>query len=327
MAEHNSDSAQAAKNSRQTGALQLAHFDDATALRLQHAFGDKTRVDDLLRLLFTQLRALCRTSGLEFTYAPLGLSYQLGQVHRHTAQYNLHYHDQALGTLTQYFSRAQNEQEIQTAEDLLSLALVPLRNALTLAAYAADTPATAREGDQATNVHTLPLQTASPTSAAQAQLSNEEQIALAEVAAVGTEQKSDALILVSLDGYAQMVRTHGEEWAHIIMSTVHHQIDDGLRSADGVYHIGDDLIAVLLPRTTLAQARQVADKVRVLVASLHLRGNQVDDQLTASMGISNAQQAQTAEQVMAQARQALQEARTAGDNQIVVFAAATAAEA
>jgi len=322
MAEHNSFQS-GASQARQISNLKLAHFDDATALRLQQAFGDKTQLDDLLRLLFTQLRALCRTSGMQFSYAPLGFELQLGQTQRHTAAYNLHYHDQPLGTLTQYFSRAQNEQEIETAEDLLSLALVPLRNTLTLATYQRDSATQTTSTD---NIHTLPIRAATNTgtNAGTAQLSSAEQIALAEVAVVDAEPKSDALILVGLDNYTQMLQAHGEEWAHIIMSSVHHQIEEGLRSADGVYHIGDDQIAILLPRTTLSQARQVADKVRVLVASLHLRGNNVDDQLTASMGISNAQQAQSAEQVMENARIALQQAQHSGSNAIKVYQQAPA---
>ncbi len=300
-------------------APQLLHFDDATALRLSHAFNEKTQVEDLLRLLFTQLRALCRASGMSYRHTEgavnLDLDFKFGQQQRHQAEYNLHYRDQALGTLTLYYARAQHEQEIETGEDLLSLTLVPLRNAVTIAVYQAQPQADADFAGAFAgqgNVHRLPV--------SQAGLSSEEEIALAEVAAGGTrEQKADALILVGLDGYTDMQQQHGEEWAHIIMTSVHQQINDGLRSADGVYHIGDDQIAVLLPRTTLSQAQQVAEKIRVLVASLHLLGNEVDNQLTASMGISNAQQAETAEQVMVNARAALAEARGSGANQIKVF--------
>ncbi len=306
MAEHNP-----ARAELNVAHLQLEHFDSATALRLSQAFGDKTQVDELLRLLFTQLRALCRASGLSYTYPSLALDYNFGQQHRHTAEYNLHYRDQPLGTLTLYYALAQHQHEIETAEDLLSLALVPLRNAVTIAAYQGEA-----QSHPYSNIHPLPVN----SRAKSPQLSSAEEIALAEVAAISDgEQKADALVLVALDNYAGILQRDGEEWAHIIMTSVHQQVSDGLRSADGVYHIGNDQIAVLLPHTTLGQAKQVAEKIRVLIASLHLRGNNVEDQLTACMGVANAVQGLSAEQVMANARTALADAQTAGANQINVF--------
>ena len=58
----------------------------------------------------------------------------------------------------------------------------------------------------------------------------------------------------------------------VTASSVHSQIKSGLRHADGVYQIADELIAVLLPNTTMQQASEVAAKIRILVSSLHLSG-------------------------------------------------------
>jgi GGDEF domain-containing protein len=100
-----------------------------------------------------------------------------------------------------------------------------------------------------------------------------------------------------------------------------------LRDADGVYHIGDDLIAVLLPNTTGGRAEDVAKKVRALIASLHLRdgggdgggGGELSQQLTACMGLADARTVATAEEVMDHAKQALRKAQTAGANQINIY--------
>ena len=75
----------------------------------------------------------------------------------------------------------------------------------------------------------------------------------------------------------------------------------------------------LLPRTTEAQAILVTQKIRTLVASLHLRSDTTDTQLTACMGVSSSLHAVTAEDVMANARIALAQARASGRNQLKVY--------
>ena len=102
------------------------------------------------------------------------------------------------------------------------------------------------------------------------------------------------------------------------MNSVHGQIKEGLRQADGVYQISDELIAVLLPNTSRKQATEVAEKIRVLVSSLHLSGG-VNDQLTACMGVSDAKLAATAEEVMANAKVALASAQNQGRNTIQAY--------
>ena len=262
------------------------HFDDRTALHLTQAFNQETSLDGLLDLAKSQLMALCGAYGLTFTHQSLDLDLQKGQLARHTAEYNLEAEGQHLGTLTIYFPRHQNEHEIQTCEDLISLAFTALRNQITLMSLQ-------RSPDQ-----TQPSESAS---------------------ALSNDEKADALVLVALDGYADMKARDGDEWSQVLMSSVHTQIKEGLRQADGVYQITEELIAVLLPHTTRGQAQEVAEKIRVLVASLHLSDADTDKQLTASMGISDAKLASTAEEVMANAKTALAAAKDQGYNTIQTY--------
>ena len=275
-------------------------FDEATALKLAQVFGQQSDLRELLRLLFVQMRAVCNSSGLHFINPDKTIEHHFGQSSGHHAEYNLHFRDQPVGTLTRYFSRPQQDQDIQTGEDLIGLALLPIRNAL-----------------QAPQSQVVAHAAASASTSG---LSVDEKIALAEIASPDQGQtKADTLILVSLDDYSLIAERDGSDWADILITSVHEQLTVGLRSADGVYHIGDDLVGVLLPRTTEAQAQQVAQKIRVLITSLHLGGKSEQAQLTASMGISSSAHGSTAEDVMANARIALAQARTQGPNQIKVY--------
>ncbi len=285
------------QTAKTTETANVVYFDDRTALQITQAFNQETELPELLDLLFGQLGAMTETRGLRFVYKPLGIDLNLGSRERHSAEYNLTFRDTPIGTLTLYFALTQHEQGIQTCEDLVSLAFVSLRNAVTL------------------------LELKNQPQAISTELTKEEAAHVAEVTALPTrkEANSDALVLVALDDYERILERDGEEWAHVLMSSVHEQIESGLRAADGVYHINDDLIAVLLPNTNLAQAEEVAKKVRMLIASLHLRGDTLSQQLTACMGVADATAAGTAEEVMDRARSALARARAEGSNQIEVY--------
>ena len=273
------------------------HFDDRTALHLTQAFNQENEVPSLLALLFSQLQALCGAHGLIYQNDGIDLECRMGKTAHHNAEYNLQFGDDDLGKLTIYFPRAQNEAELQTSEDLLALMFTALKNVVALAS--------AKQEAQ---------QNAAPAL-----------IPSKDVEELSKEEKADALVLLALDGYAEMVTQAGEEWAQILMTSVHTQIKEGLRQADGVYQISDELIAILLPNTSKDQANAVAEKVRILVASLHLTGA-TDGQLTASMGIADARLAKTAEDVMANAKIALAAARDSGRSSIQMYDASLASD-
>ncbi len=270
------------------------YFDDRTALHLVQAFAQEVELDALLKLLYSQLKATSELRGMQYVHQALSVDLSFGNQDRHTADYNLSFRELQLGKLILYFARRQSDESIQTCEDLISMAFPSLRNAVTV----------------------LELRGKAPQGITAA-----EQQTIAEVAPLTREPKTDALILLALDDYPDIKSRDGEEWAQILMSSVHEQIREGLRQADSVYHIGDDLIAVLLPHTTGSRAENVAKKIRMLIASLHLRGDEITEQLTACMGMSDATSAVTAEEVMEHAKIALATAQAEGRNQISIYRA------
>lgn len=265
------------------------NFDDRTALHLTQAFNQETEVPNLLGLLFSQLQALCGAHGATFVNDNLDLEIRLGKEAAHHLEYNLEFAESQLGVLTIYYLRRQSEPDMQTAEDLIALTFTALRNAITL-----------------TQIRSSEI--SPPTVAARAR--QEE---------LSREEKADTLLLMSLDGYHELKSASGHEWAQILMASVLSQIKEGLRGADGVYQISDELIAVLLPNTDLTQAERVGEKVRSLLSGLHLSGISANQELTACMGIADAKLAATAEDVMAHAKLALAYAQTEGQNNICAF--------
>ena len=279
----------------------LQHIDTATADALQQAFQEINALQPLLRLLFTQMRTLCQTSGLHFRQTASNIDLLFGQECAHHASYKLQFRGEYLGELTRYYKQPQRELDIETGEDLISLALLSLRNCVLM--Y--------EEDSQADLVTT-------------AGLSHAEQIALSEQlsprspAERGTHPH-DVLMLIGLDNLEAITAAGGTIWRDSIVRATFEQVSEGLRSADSVYLIGDDLIAVLLQNSSLAQARQVTRKVRTLISSLHLQDNHVEEQLTAGIGICSAKDAVSADDVLFNARTALAHARAAGRNQDRIY--------
>ncbi len=259
----------------------VVHFDDRTALHLTQALHHETRLAGVLELIFSQLHRLTGAQGLTFEPAP---------EHEETAQ------KLELGK-TAHHHVEYNLSVQDTAVGKLTIWF----------------PARKNEHEIQTCEDLLGLAITALRNA----------VLLERAQPAETEKpetvRADALLLITLDDYADMERADGLEWANVVMGTVHQQIKDGLRNADGVYQISDEYIAVLLPNTTVEQALAVAEKVRVLIASLHLRANDVEQQLTACMGLADARLAATAEEVMANAKVALGEAQAKGRNQIQCY--------
>lgn len=261
----------------------LRRIERDAALNLVQSIHQHLDPQALLDELWQQAAALTGATGLHYRHGGHGLDIERGHG-AHAASYTLSHHGSELGELTLRFQRRLNDSVLATAEDLLALAMPALRNAL--AHHRACAHATAGPGA-----------VANPT----------------PEDATGSD---DALVLVSLDGFDSIRSDHGETWAQSLIHTISEQIDEGLREADSVFQIDEGLLAVLLPRTSETAAVDVAGKIRVLIAGLHLRDGRLTSQLTACMGVAGARDAQSPEDVLERARAALVRAQREGASTI-----------
>ena len=269
-------------------------FDHGVAFNLVQAFHRHLDLADLLQAFFAQAHTLLGCSGICYRNPSDDIDSHLGERAAHTASYNLTYQDANLGELVFFFRSRVTEDTLSTAEDLTSLIMSPIQNAL---------------------LHRRALRAAEqlaprPKPPAKAKpLSNKKK----------KKYDDDTLVLISLDGFKTIRSRDGAEWAQALIHTMQDQIREGLREADGVFQIDDELLAVLLPRTSGKAALEVAKKVRVLIAGLHLRDGEVSSQLTACMGIAGTREAGNADEVLRQARLALQAAKREGTNSIELY--------
>ena len=98
-----------------------------------------------------------------------------------------------------------------------------------------------------------------------------------------------------------------------------------LRRIDTIARIGGEEFVVLLPRTGLQEAEQVANKLRSLVEQTEFPGGQGQPggQLTISVGVATLQPCETGADLIERADIALYEAKDRGRNCVITAAQAT----
>jgi diguanylate cyclase (GGDEF)-like protein len=274
----------------------IQFFEHSVALNLVQAFHRHLDLGDLLTLFFNQAAAIVQAVGVRYRNPDDAIDLEFGTSGRHTTSYNLTYQDDNLGEVIFSFERRVTEDTLATAEDLIALAMSPIKNALLYrhARLAAETVVS----DLKSHSQTTP-------------------------AALLKPGNDDMLVLLGLDGISETRARDGAEWAQTLVQSMQMQIREGLREADGVFQIEDELLAVLLPRTTADAAAEVATKLRVLIAGLHLKDGAITTQLTACMGIAGTKDASSAEEVLSNARAALTRAQAEGSNSIEFHAGAS----
>jgi diguanylate cyclase (GGDEF)-like protein len=94
--------------------------------------------------------------------------------------------------------------------------------------------------------------------------------------------QSCALIMLDLDGFKRYNDRHGHQAGDRVLQAVGRAIDSAVRERDLSFRFGGDEFAVLLPRTRVSQAEQIADRVRHAINTHPI----VAGTLTASAGVA-----------------------------------------
>jgi diguanylate cyclase (GGDEF)-like protein len=125
-----------------------------------------------------------------------------------------------------------------------------------------------------------------------------------------------AVLMIDIDFFKPINDTHGHATGDEVLAQVARLLAATVRESDFVARYGGEEFLVLLPETTLAGARTVAEKLRdVVEASPH----PVAGRMTVSIGLAMAEQLTgDLAAVMAQADAALYEAKRTGRNRVVV---------
>lgn len=126
--------------------------------------------------------------------------------------------------------------------------------------------------------------------------------------------------MMDLDDFKRLNDTLGHPAGDKMLQQVARVLRDNMRGPDLAARFGGEEFAFLLPRTSLHEARSVAERIRAGVEAIHAMRDPQAPQVTASIGLAAlpARGVDSVEALIARSDQALYLAKRAGKNRVVV---------
>jgi diguanylate cyclase (GGDEF)-like protein len=235
-----------------------------------------------------------RIASRDFVYAT-----GLGGPHR--CDYRLNLEGEHFGALSFSRKRRFTDKELEGIELMLSAAICPIRNACMYIKV-----------EQAALTDSL---TGIPNKRAMDD-------ALARATSLGNRHGQEySLILCDLDRFKTINDQHGHVMGDHVLQLAAKELQRAIRTSDEVYRFGGEEFAVLLPQTSEADARAVADRIRQFMSTIRVNCGESDINVTTSCGVAMRLQDEDAGQWVARSDEALYRAKANGRNCTRVFAA------
>lgn len=127
-----------------------------------------------------------------------------------------------------------------------------------------------------------------------------------------------AVAMADIDRFKEINDTHGHDAGDNVLTEIASLLSDALRMPDKVGRYGGEEFLVVLPHTSLAQARKIAERMRTAVANCKFELDGKPVKLSVSLGLTQFHKGEDLEQLLSRADQALYEAKNAGRNRVAV---------
>jgi diguanylate cyclase (GGDEF)-like protein len=146
--------------------------------------------------------------------------------------------------------------------------------------------------------------------------------AAVEVTRAARAQTPLAVAIADIDHFKAVNDTHGHLAGDAVLAAVSAAMRDLLRDFDLCGRFGGEEFALLLPRTTAAQALEITERIRQGISQLAIsRDGTAAIRVTISIGIAVPSQAhRTLDDLLAAADHALYQAKSSGRDRVVMYA-------
>jgi diguanylate cyclase (GGDEF)-like protein/PAS domain S-box-containing protein len=127
-----------------------------------------------------------------------------------------------------------------------------------------------------------------------------------------------AAIMLDLDNFKEINDTHGHGAGDQVLRAVAHRCRASIRMVDILGRYGGDEFAILLPGADLAEAHEIAERIRQTVAQTVIPTDRGAVAISISLGVAQAQQdMESLSVLLGRADAALYSAKQAGRNQVI----------
>ena len=133
-------------------------------------------------------------------------------------------------------------------------------------------------------------------------------------------QRTFSVILADIDGFKRINDTHGFNAGDELLVEIANVLRGSVRSEDVCARWGGEEFLFLLPETGIEGAESVAQKIHQSVSMTEFRVNKPGIRITISLGVSEYNQGQTTFECIANAEQALHQAKRSGKNRYCIAA-------
>jgi len=289
-----------AQNSQAYPNLTADHYSQLRQQELVMELTQKLQVsleiEDIINMLLLQMRKLVPIDGITYEYSALGYNFATPVQGRHKASYHLDLEQEDLGMIS--FSRRMRfeEEELLSIENLMSCLLYPLRNALKY--HAAMIAAS-----------TDPLTGTGNRSALDDALSHEINLA----------QRNDtplSVVMFDFDHFKKLNDSYGHQFGDKVLKEVIQEVKQVIRKTDLLFRYGGEEFMLLLHKTSLSNAADVADKIRERIANKVINFEQQPVQVSVSMGAASLQEGDVTSTLISRADHALFHAKDLGRNRV-----------
>jgi two-component system, cell cycle response regulator len=129
-----------------------------------------------------------------------------------------------------------------------------------------------------------------------------------------------ALLMLDIDHFKRVNDTHGHLQGDVVLQKVALHIQKELRSYDVAARYGGEEFVAVLPDTSLKEAFNVADRIRLSVQGMRFAGSLADERITISLGVAMFPSTcfEDLDGLLRTADEALYEAKERGRNRVVV---------
>lgn len=249
-----------------------------------------------LERFFSNVQDFVQTAGMCFSNKSEGIDISLGQNCAHTAAYNIDINNNSLGQLI--FSRSKRfaETELAVLEMLIGVLYLPLRNALL---YRDALEASMR--DNLTGIGNR----------AALEVNFDREIKLA-----ARHKQALSVLLLDVDHFKNVNDSVGHLNGDLALKQIVKTMQKTLRETDQVFRYGGEEFVALLHNTSAHEARVIAERLRLNVATSPVALDNKDLFCTVSIGVSSYGGLETAEELLARADSALYHAKNSGRNKV-----------
>lgn len=292
--------AQKAKGARSIPPIPLTQDQDlAVRVRLSQALQMSLDPGEIISLFFHQVQPFIQMSSIRFTSATTKDDARVGRDSLHHCDYRLTTDEGYLGEVVFSRNKRFSEKELLRIEQLLSVLVYPLRNAVRY--------------QTAMRLALLdPLTLVGNRAALDNSLKRELQLA-------SRQQQPLSLLMIDVDYFKSINDRYGHHQGDRILCDIAKTIQSVCRSTDSLFRYGGEEFVVLLNNTHASGAGVIAERIRQQIENTPLAVSTTPGAVTVSVGVSTCEGDinETVESLFERADKALYQAKQAGRNCVV----------